>query len=184
MIVVDLETTGLDERKHSILSIGALEYGNPENTFYGECRMRDGAEVDYEALAKNGFTLDYIAGREKSCQELVTDFREWAIKIEDRTLGGMVPSFDARFLRSHFELYRIEWVFGYRYIDLHSAFYIYLASTGSEIPLKDSILMGNLDFILAHLGINGRTSKFHNALEDARLTREAFYTIINRLTET
>lgn len=184
MIVVDLETSGLDEKKHSILSIGAVEFDNPDNIFYGECRLRDGAEVDPAALATNGFTLNYIAGREKSCQELVTDFRKWALNIKNRTLAGMVPSFDEGFLRSHFESYSIEWIFGRRSIDLHSAFYVYLAATNQEIPLKDGILMGSLDFILAHLGINGRTSQIHNALEDARLTRGAFYAIINRLSDT
>ncbi len=184
MIVVDLETSGLDEKKHSILSIGAVEFNNPDNIFYGECRMRDDADVDPAALAVNGFTLDYIADRGKSCQELVSDFREWAIKIEDRTLAGMVPSFDMNFLRSHFELYSLDWIFGYRYIDLHSAFYVYLAATNKEIPLKDGILMGSLDFILAHLDIKKRTSQIHNALEDARLAREAFHTIIDRLSKT
>ncbi len=184
MIIVDLETSGLDERKHSILSIGAVEYNNAENFFYSECRLREGAEVEDEALRKNGFTLDYINSRKKSCEELVRDFREWALRIEDRTFAGMVPSFDIKFLRSNFELYGLEWIFRYRCIDLHSAFYVYLAVTNQQMPLKDGVLRGDLDFILEHLGINGRTLKFHNALEDARLTREAFYTIISRLSKT
>ena len=51
MIVVDLETTGVDPRKHSILSIGAVDFNNQENYFYGECRIREGALIDNYALA-------------------------------------------------------------------------------------------------------------------------------------
>jgi len=180
MIVVDLETSGLDERIHSILSVGAVEFENPNNKFYGECRRRYGAEVDPEALAKNGFTPDYIAGIEKSCYGLLVDFRKWALRINDRTLGGMVPSFDAGFLRSHFDIYGMTWIFGRRFVDLHTAFYLYLIRTGKEIPLKDGILRGNLDFILEYLKIPGRKTEHHNALEDAQLTATAFYALIDK----
>ena len=60
MIVADLETTGLDSRKHSILSIGAMDFENQENTFYGECRIRENSEIDEEALRVNGFTREKI----------------------------------------------------------------------------------------------------------------------------
>jgi len=39
MIVADIEATGLDPRKHSILSIGAVDFEHPERQFYGECRI-------------------------------------------------------------------------------------------------------------------------------------------------
>ena len=56
MIVVDVETSGLDDEKNSLLSIGAVDFYNPKNQFYGECRVREGAEVNPEALEVNGFT--------------------------------------------------------------------------------------------------------------------------------
>src|SRR3989344_2493483 len=34
MIVIDVETTGVIPTKHSILSIGAIDFNNPENQFY------------------------------------------------------------------------------------------------------------------------------------------------------
>jgi DNA polymerase III epsilon subunit-like protein len=56
MIVVDVETTGVDSRLCSLLSVGALDFDNPENQFYMECRAFDGAHVEKEALEISGFT--------------------------------------------------------------------------------------------------------------------------------
>ena len=43
MIVVDVETSGMDAYKHSLLSIGAVDFENPVERFYEECRIWDGA---------------------------------------------------------------------------------------------------------------------------------------------
>lgn len=65
MIVFDVETTGEDSRKHSIVSIGALEFSNPKNQFYEECRIWEGAEVQEIALKINGFTEENIRDPKK-----------------------------------------------------------------------------------------------------------------------
>jgi DNA polymerase III epsilon subunit-like protein len=39
MIVFDIETTGFDADKCAIVSIGALDFFNPENTFYQEAKI-------------------------------------------------------------------------------------------------------------------------------------------------
>ena len=45
MIVIDIETTGLDPRKHSIVSIGAIDLSNPKRQFYVENQIWEGAEI-------------------------------------------------------------------------------------------------------------------------------------------
>ena len=60
MIVVDVETTGSIPYRHSIVSIGAVEFENPTNQFYEECRIFEGAEIEDIAMKVNGFSYDEI----------------------------------------------------------------------------------------------------------------------------
>ena len=46
-----MEFSGLDPRKHSIVSIGAVDFENPSRQFYKECRIWHGAEIVPESLA-------------------------------------------------------------------------------------------------------------------------------------
>ena len=34
MIVVDMESSGVEPHKYSLLSVGAVDFTNPDNTFY------------------------------------------------------------------------------------------------------------------------------------------------------
>ena len=80
MIVIDVETTGVIPTKHSILSIGAIDFNNPENQFYEECRIWDGAQVMQDgeegmlsALKINGFTKEEIRDSKKKSQKQVLE---------------------------------------------------------------------------------------------------------------
>src|SRR3989338_5668689 len=100
MIVVDLETSGLDPEKHGILSIGAVEFENPANTFYGECRLREGAIIDDEATKIHGFSEEQMRNCKKSAKQLCEEFNLWSKRSEERTLAGQnLVSLDVPFLR-------------------------------------------------------------------------------------
>ena len=71
MIALDIETSGIDAHKHSILSIGAIDMDNPGNRFYAECRAWDGAHIDQEALDINGFTEEEAKDATKKSEEEV-----------------------------------------------------------------------------------------------------------------
>jgi DNA polymerase III epsilon subunit-like protein len=45
MIIIDVETTGPDPKKHSIVSVGAIDFLNPANQFYQESRVYTDAEI-------------------------------------------------------------------------------------------------------------------------------------------
>jgi DNA polymerase III epsilon subunit-like protein len=64
MIVVDVEASGTNYEKHSIVSLGAVDFDNPENRFYGECHIWDGAHIMEEALEVCGFTETEITRSE------------------------------------------------------------------------------------------------------------------------
>ncbi len=45
MLILDIEGSGVDCHKHSIVSIGAVDLENPSKQFYGECRIWEAKEV-------------------------------------------------------------------------------------------------------------------------------------------
>lgn len=179
MIVVDLETSGSDYREHSILSIGAVDFNNKNNTFYGECRIREGTLIDDEALKVNGFKKEYILNNEKSCEQLLKEFIGWCKNIKDITIAGHNVHFDWSFLRENFKIYNLEWIFGFRIVDLHSIFYFCFMKTNKNILLKDRLSGLGLSFILEYLNL-GKREGCHNALEDAKLTAKAFSMILKK----
>ncbi len=178
MIIVDVETTGLNPKRHSIVSIGAIDFSNPENQFYQECRIWDGAEISKEALEINGFSEKEIKNLNKrSLEEIIKDFLKWVSKINERTLAGENPAFDLNFLKASCERYNITWSLGYRTIDLHSLCYIHYLRRGLIPPEKDKKSNLNLDTILKYVGLPAEP-KPHNALTGAKMEAEAFSRLV------
>jgi len=161
MIVVDIETTGMDPNKNSMLSIGALEFENPENTFYEECRMDDGAVVNNISLKINGFTLPEIKDAKKpTSKELLKHFLAWMRPIKDNTIAGDNIWFDIGFLQENFRRMKVKWPFRKKSVELH------------ELSPLLAGLPWSLDAVLYNVGIPPRNNA-HNALNDAELTAEA-----------
>src|SRR3990167_7954681 len=50
MIIIDVEASGTEYTKHSIVSLGAVDFSDPTRRFYGECRIWDGAHIMEGAL--------------------------------------------------------------------------------------------------------------------------------------
>ncbi len=173
MIVVDVETTGLDPRRHSIVSIGAVDFSNPENQFYQECKIWEGAEISKKALEINGFSEEEIKNSDKkNLKDTIKDFLEWAGNIDERTLAGENPSFDRDFLKASCERYNIDWPLSYRTVDLHSLCYAHYLKRGLSPPEKDKNNL-NTDAILKYVGLPSQP-KPHHALTGAKMEAEAF----------
>ena len=101
MLVIDVEATGVEPHKHSIVSVGALDFANPSNRFYEECRIWDGAHVMDEALVINGFTKEQITDPKiQSEADLTHAFLHWAEGLGERTFAAQNVSFDRDFLRA------------------------------------------------------------------------------------
>ncbi len=45
MLVIDIEASGLDYKKDSIVSLGAIDFDNPDHRFYKECRLWEAKDV-------------------------------------------------------------------------------------------------------------------------------------------
>lgn len=169
MIVLDVETTSLDTRRGSILSLGALDLDEPTNQFYDECRIWDGAHVADEALAINGFTKEEITSpARKSEADLIAAFVAWATdRPKERILAAQNVSFDLEYVQEACSRAGIDCPFGKRTIDTHTLVWLHMTERGMTPPLNEA---GNsaisLDAALRYCGIP-EEPKPHNALTGA-----------------
>src|SRR5262249_6171853 len=153
--VVDVEASGTEVHKHSIVSVGALDIANPANRFYGECRVWDGAHIMDAALAVNGFTKEQITDPNKETEAaLVKEFLHWSEGVEERTLAGQNVSFDRDFLKYAAERAgHTEWPFAYRTIDTHTLCYMHMVERGLHPPVRHRRSALDLDAVLQYCGI-------------------------------
>ncbi len=169
MIIVDVETTGLDPERNSILSIGALNFSDPKDQFYGECTVWKGAEIDGNALRINGFTMRDIRKNPKSPKDIMKEFLEWAKEVGSRVLGGYYTRFDYSFLRSAARMSGIPFPFRKNVTDLHN---IFSEKLGVDRKLYERNLIFSLNEILLNVGLPPEPDP-HNALRGAKFTAEA-----------
>jgi DNA polymerase III epsilon subunit-like protein len=177
MIVLDIEASGLDAERDSILSIGALDLANPTNQFYDECRAWDGAHINDEALEVNGFSREEATDpAKKSEAELVRAFMAWSEEVANRTLAGQNPSFDRDYLRQACKRAGLDWTLAHRTIDSHSLAWMHMVKRGINPPLDKRRSALDLDAVLNYCGIPAEPTP-HNALTGAMSHAE----VISRL---
>lgn len=180
MLVVDVEASGLDAEKNSILSVGALDLRRPQKQFYEECRAWDGAHIEDQALEVNGFTKEQATDPSKQTEaDVVHKFLAFSDDFDDRTLAGQNVSFDRDFLaHAAKRAGHTAWPFAHRTIDTHTLCWMHMVKRGLTPPIdpehKRSAL--NLDAVLIYCGIP-EEPKPHNALTGAKSHAE----VISRL---
>lgn len=169
MILVDIEASGTNYQKHSIVSIGAVDFDNPANRFYEECKIWEGAHVMDGALEVNGFTQAEITDESKQTEaEVVKKFMKWSESFADRTLAGQNISFDRDFMRAGAQRAGLNWNFAYRTIDTHSLCWMHIVKKGNKPPVDVEHKRSNLDLnaVLRYCGVPSEPDP-HNALTGA-----------------
>ena len=178
MIVVDIETSGTSPYKHSILSIGAVDFSNPERQFYQECQIEKDKEYTEEALNVNGFKKEELTDpKKKTLESVLNEFIVWIQPVKDKTIGGHNVNFDANFLNYSFKKYNINFSFGHRVIDTHSLVYASLLSRHIDPPTKNEKTDINSDYVFNYTGLPPEP-KPHNALNGAKMEAEALSRLI------
>jgi DNA polymerase III epsilon subunit-like protein len=169
MLVIDIEGSGTNYAKHSIVSIGAVDFEHPERRFYGECRIWEGAHIMEEALEVNGFTEAQITDTAKMTEaELVQQFVEWSQHLGDRTLTGQNVSYDRDMLRAAADRADLPWDFAHRTLDTHTMCWMHMITRGLPPPIDEQHRRSalNLDAVLNYCGIPAEPEP-HNALTGA-----------------
>jgi len=174
MIVLDIETTGTDPKKHCMLSLGAVDYDSGEE-FYGECSVYSTSVVDPVALEINGFKGENVQpGKKQFPHDLYLAFEQWSAKFPDRLLAGHnIGHLDLLFIEvlhdfisnPYFGGDGRKFPFGYRTLDLHSVAFAKLGRSLSH------------EGICTALGLPKEPNP-HNALAGARSEREAFLRLL------
>lgn len=193
MIVVDVEASGIDPQKNSILSLGAVDFNDPTNQFYEECRVWAGAEIDQAAIDYCGFTRTQASDPTKQSDgELLEKFFAWAKQCSEITIAGENvvwldlaiisatahrTGIDHQFaFKSQFS-YQGPMPFGYRTVDLHSLSYAHHLSRGIRPRLQKGLSKLSLDETLVYVGLEPEP-KPHHGLNGAKLEAEAFSRLI------
>lgn len=170
MLVIDVEASGTEAHKHSIVSVGAIDFANPTNRFYEECRIWEGAHVSDDALRVNGFTREQIVDPRKPAEaDIVHAFLQWAEGLSERTFSGQNPSFDRDFIKYAAERAgHTVWPFAYRTIDTHTLCYMHMIRRGLQPPVDEKHRRSalDLDAVLNYCGIPNEPEP-HNALTGA-----------------
>lgn len=179
MIILDIETTGLDIKKCGIVSIGAVDFNNTLESFYVECRIRDNSLVEAEALAINGFSVDGVRDESKMSEiEAIEKLVVWMKKSEDQTIGGLhVASYDLPMIREVALNFGKDINLGKRAVDLHSVCVAQLLKRGIALPLKNNVSSVNTDFIHPYCGLP-KEPKPHNALTGAKFEAESMSRLV------
>jgi DNA polymerase III epsilon subunit-like protein len=174
MIVLDIEATGTDADKHSIVSIGAIDLDRPEQIFNESCRIWEGAHVDPDALTYTGLTHEQITNPQLPTDEaIVRKFFAWVDEREDRTIAGQNPMYDLSYLKATAKRYGINNTLAHRSLDQHSIVYYHMIKRGLIPPVSHHHSGINSDFIMEYVGIPPEPKPHSLAINGATWEAEA-----------
>lgn len=186
LLVVDVETTGLNARACSILQIGAVWLiGGPEHPaceeFSTDCRAFEGAVIEPKALEVNGCSEGRVSNPVLSTEgEALADFLTWLnLCMGDCPgqviLAGLNPSHDRAFLNEAHKRAGLPGriPFPHRTLDLHSLAVSYALTSGAPVP--DKGLYTDAIYELLEMPPEPRP---HVAIAGARAEAEAFRVLL------
>jgi len=190
MIVVDLEMSGMDYQKCGIIEIGAVDLDNGRE-FFEEARLGEDFEViniseaEHTVLEVLGKTEEELRAKNKQNEkELLMHFFEWCKKTRVKNFICHHPHADVAFLEHRARIYGIKFPFkSYKVFDVHTVGQMAFLFLNKSFAFKDKdgetqSAMG-LGEVLKLAGMKDNRGTNHNALEDAKLTAEAFSRIVH-----
>lgn len=179
LLVIDTETGGFDPDKHALLSVAAVD--SLDNEAYTAI-IRPHADwlIEPEALAKNGFTREFLEKNGRPEREVIQDFALWLNSRRHALLAGCNVAFDRDFLRTAFRRHGLTWPMG-KSIDLQAAAWLAWENGQIDLPTgKDGLPRLSLDAIAGSLE-HFRKSDIHCALEDSLLTLTCLHKLTRRV---
>ena len=167
---IDVETSGLDPKESSILSIGAVDIETGD-TFYEECQAWEGAYISETALKINGFSQEDIHDESKLTEALmIINFFDWL--REHPMMIAQNASFDRDFIDAAAQRAGVKNPFSFRTIDIHAIVQVEMLKVKWKVP---AVLSLNACLKYFHLGAEPTP---HNALTGAKCNAAIFNRIV------
>lgn len=185
MIILDIETSGVDFEKCGIWQIGAIDLDSGEE-FVGECRIDnedqilddvESSKTVYEVIGKTERELREV--NKQSQKELLGKFFLWAKERKIQICICQNPQFDLGFIFSKARKYNLKIEIHFRAFDLHSIAQMkYFGKEGKfNVDFEKKRFGFGLKEILEFCGLKDERT-FHNALEDCKLEAECFSRLV------
>lgn len=181
-VLIDVETTGFDEKKHQILEVGMLVIKNMEIVDKLEVKVKHKEYVISEgAMEANKINIlehNKQAIEEKEAAELILKFlndnkseEEEGYIVIGQNIGFDIKFLEAMFLRCYL-IKEYRKVISYRNLDLMQLALI------KNLEGKINLEKQDLDHILNKLNIDIPENR-HRALMDCKLEYEAMIKLLN-----
>ena len=194
MIVLDIETSGLDTGKCGIWQIGAIDLETREE-FLEEGRIDEEDKVEEGALRVTGKTEEELRNEKKQSQkQLILNFLEWVKNFQTKIIIGQNIGFDMMFMQTKCIRYGIQKEFretiGSKGLDTYTIAQIkHLEKKGNYSLKENGVGDMSLGKVLEFCGLVDNRMELsgtkvvkkgtpHNALEDCKLEAEAFSRLI------
>lgn len=173
LIVIDVETTGLDPARHGIVEIGAVRMADGAE-FHRSCHVSPIVEVDPDALRVNGCTPERCRDRNlPSEMQAVRDLIGW-VGPGPAILAGMNPRYDLEMLRAVAARgVDARLPFSHRTLDMHTLAVRFAIGAGRAVPPSGF----KTDAIYELLGLPPEPRP-HLALTGARMEAEALILLL------
>lgn len=166
IVMMDVETGGLDPRKHSLLQVALVVCENGQELDAMKINIvHEVYNVDQRAMDINGIDLDSHKGyKPDEAVAMITDFMATHFEKPAQVCGHNV-SFDVGFVKELFGTVEADYdkVFSYRLLDT-SAVARFLVFAGIIPP------RGSLGDLAKHFKVPHDPKELHDALVDCRVT--------------
>lgn len=180
LLVIDTETGGLDPERHSILSLAAVIYqeGAISGTFKVNIREYEMLITD-EARHVNG--IDSTTHEGSSPWHAMQLLINWMAKNElygQRILVGHNVAFDIGFLKRLIRMAGADFHLNFSHRSICTQSVALLLEQADRLDLHGS---ASLDNVAKSLGLPGRSTEYHDCLEDAILTAKVLKKLVERI---
>jgi DNA polymerase III epsilon subunit-like protein len=181
ILLIDLESTGLDVAKHEIIQIGAILLDKKtlkeKKVFYTFVKPTKWKQRDPEAMAVNNITAEQLK-LAPSLKQVITEFGK-LFDPKQVILAHYGGPLDMDMMRAAYKKLGKRWEFDHHFFNLWGLFFSFVALKG-KIFDKKKFAGFSLDHFIKYFGMEVPPGR-HDALTDCRVEADIFRLVMKEL---